>query len=340
MCSTDSGTPDSGTPDAGPQGCNDFVFNSDRPIVAATSSDPDAGVVTTIAQIRYGHLPDGGYFPYSSHVLINNATVQAVSFVSADGGTVGFWIADDSDAGIYVYKRGTDTITANPVAGDVVNIDGAFTTQPKYYAPEGYRYSVGNLYYGSGNAKNRPMIITPVASGTASPLSVDASCAMDAQGGTAKLYQDSQKHAGQLIHINGPLTLTEAHPTAMAQVTELIDGGALITSYRGFEVSGGILVDDSNTYSNDGGFGAPGHCDWAIVADGGATVTFPNGITGVWDSYTMHPCIDNGTGGCKTSGDNGYVPNAASLTSDGGNQSTTFALFPRDCTDLPGDAGI
>jgi hypothetical protein len=339
----DSGTPDSGTPDSGtPDGGGScFVSNSSRPTVAVLSTDPDSGTVVNVAGLRYGRQPDGGFLKFGGHVLVNNATVEAVDFVSSDGGTVGFWVRDDSDAGFYVYKRGTDTVAANPVPGDIVNIDGQFGTQTKYFAPDGYRYLISNQYYGSGNVKNRPLIITTLtpSTGAPAPLTLDANCGMDAQDGQQDLFQDSQFNAGQLIHINGPLAITNAQPLAMAQVTELQDGGALITGYRGFEVTGGILVTDSKTYSSDGGFGAPERCDWRLLADGGATVTFPNGITGVWDTYTMHPCIDNGAGGCGTTGDNGYIPNAGALTSDAGNPTYTFALYPQSCADLAGDAG-
>ena len=83
--------------------------------------------------------------------------------------------------------------------------------------------------------------------------------------------------------------------------------------------SGGALISNQSTYFN---------CDWRGSAhyDGG-TIIFPNGITGIWDTYTHAPCADGGVdSACFRN--SGSVPGTAN--------DYTYALFPRDCSDFNG----
>ena len=79
------------------------------------------------------------------------------------------------------------------------------------------------------------------------------------------------------------------------------------------------VVHTGSTYAN---------CVWRGSAyyDGG-TIIFPNGITGIWDTYTHAPCNDGGTStSCLHA--NGYVPGTAN--------DYTYAIYPRDCADFNG----
>lgn len=345
----DSGEPDSGTPDGGPSACT-FIPHSDGGLIALSMSK-DIATPVTLAQLRYGKPTDGGNFnAYGSHVSIEGAVVQTVSYVASDGGTSQFWIVDPNDptTGFWVYHRGTDTAYV-PVAGDVVNVDGFLNSDPKYYEPDGYRYNLGNLF--SGGTVQKVLDVEKTGSGTVPADNIaDSGCTFDAQEGARYFPQTQQAFAGTRLHIAGPLTLTNPNPVALGNVRLEQDGGATITSYRGFEVTGGILVATSNTYNADGGFGDQnGRCDWAELARADAGVTFPDGISGVWDTFTNTVCDVQASGECNSYAPNGYIPNPTTpfptRASDGGvvlpngNENYTFVLYPQDCADLPGDAG-
>jgi len=97
----------------------------------------------------------------------------------------------------------------------------------------------------------------------------------------------------------------------------------------GFEVSGsnlpaGLLIRNSQTFGvyPDGG----PRCDYGqMVADGGKTVTFPNGIRGVWDTFTQAPCVNGGLSCGSGAGvrDAGTVPGVGS--------PYVYVLEPMDC---------
>jgi hypothetical protein len=95
-----------------------------------------------------------------------------------------------------------------------------------------------------------------------------------------------------------------------------------------------VLVSNYKTFgvTLDGG---SSRCDWRNVVTDGGTVSFPNGIRGVWDTYSYVPCTDGGftfaDGGTSTDC-TGYVPGTAN--------NYTYILYPQDCaTDLPGVVG-
>ncbi|MGV3620897.1 MAG: hypothetical protein ACO1OB_08770, partial [Archangium sp.] len=131
--------------------------------------------------------------------------------------------------------------------------------------------------------------------------------------------------AGVLVHIPGPLTLSDPNPPAFKRVSL----NASDSVYFGFEVTGGVLVNNYRTYDftqSDGG-GRMG-CDYRLYANDGGTVTFPNGITGVWDTYSHASCEDGGTSNCSRRNP-GTVPGSA-------DNDFTYALYPLDCSMLPG----
>jgi hypothetical protein len=126
------------------------------------------------------------------------------------------------------------------------------------------------------------------------------------------------------VKIDGPLTVTDLNPEALHRVSAL---GAADTRYNGFQLSNGILVNNFRTFdgakTEDGGVS---HCDvrW-IIGDGG-TVSFPNGIVGVWDTYTMASCTDGGTTLTSCFNNKGTIPGVP-------DSGYTNVLYPTDCAD-------
>jgi hypothetical protein len=117
--------------------------------------------------------------------------------------------------------------------------------------------------------------------------------------------------------------LTNANPSALKRIS----ASANDSVHFGFEVTGGVLVNNYKTYGStqDGG---TKRCDWRALANDGGTVRFPNGIRGVWDTFTHAPCADGGTSS-SCFRDAGVVP--------GTDQTHTYVLYPQDCDqDLAG----
>ena len=270
-------------------------------------------------------------------VTLDEVVVTAVS--QATRGDAGdyiarFWVVDTCfpKEGIFVDKFFTDeTKNYEPKVGDVLSIQGLyrkFNATASDNAPserDAYRPVIKSDFRLGGGITGKLVIIKK---GTTTPPADNVVPAGfgDAKGGTET---PNPEFAGSRVYIPGPLTLTNAQPTAMKQRPEDPDSG----TYLGFEVTGGVLVSNYKT------FNVPG-CDWRAVAADGGTVTFQDGIRGVWDTYSNVPCVatDAGTrdgGGtfitCTQSGDGG-IP--------GTTNPYTHVLYPMDCTtDLVGDAG-
>jgi hypothetical protein len=245
-----------------------------------------------------------------------------------------FWVAHPCfpTEGIYVDKFYTDAVkNYEPKVGDVVTVEGLFrrytanasdTDSGNKRFREAYRPVIKSSFALGVPGATGNLVITKT--GEVARLADNAvpSGFGDAKGGTV---QANPGFAGSRVHIPGPITITNAKPLALKARPE----EPTHEQYFGFEVNGGILVNNHKTFAA---------CDYrAAVMDGG-TVTFPNGIRGVWDTYTHVPCTDGGTqtssdGGtffrCDVYGD-GKVP--------GTEQPYTHVLYPQNChTDL--DAG-
>lgn len=282
---------DAGNPNAFP--CPGPTFN-------------DGGTVT---------LAELASLPLCTHVRINNVVIHTLNRQSVSGTdwSSEFWVTDGSDGGAYVNKfRADPPTTYAGDAGDLLTLDGFLTKFSASTDGRGYRPYIGDLYPGTGTPRLNITVL-----GTAPippPASIDAGDFGNAVGGTV---QANPEAAGTLVHINGPLTITNSLPPAFRRFS--YDAGVLVeSSPGGFEVTGGILVNDSRTFRT---------CDWRSAADAGSTVTFPNGITGVWDTYTHQPFC-NPFPACATFG---AVP--------GADASYTYVLYPRDCvSDLDGGA--
>lgn len=276
---------------------------------AGTDAGTDGGVVPTmtITQLRQSGA-------FGSRVRLENVVVRDVSYVVQ--GTSGeyraeFWVVDPSNAkaGLWVDKFYTDTPgTYLPQKGDWISIDGWYVRMPAHFDRTGYRPVMRNEFTLDGGTGKLGIVVKGTM-GEPPPPTVNAGSFGNAGGGSVQANPD---YAGARVHINGPLTLVNAQPTAMGRTSV-----GMLVGYNGFEVTGGILVNNYRTFSG---------CDYRTMAESGSLVTFPNGISGVWDTYTHAPCTDTASPCYR---DIGSVPGTAN--------DYTFVLYPQDCTtDLPG----
>lgn len=257
----------------------------------------------------------------------SEAKRDSCSTATPNGWYASFWVADPArpqDA-VYVFKHCSDLPTDFQVAvGDVLDLDGYIGIEKNYVDREAYRTVVKSQYdfIEKNQRPGTPLRVTKM--GTMAPLGdlTVTSGFGDAQGGAARA---SPTYAGARVHLAGPLSITNAQPTALRRLGESQSGSAV---YFGFEVTGGVLVNNYKTYRGSTDGGVPG-CDWrSAVADGGSVV-FPDGIRGAWDTYAHAPCEDGGTSAdCRRS--RGLVPGIPDA-------SFTYVLYPMDCeTDLAG----
>ncbi|MFT3835749.1 MAG: hypothetical protein QM723_01980 [Myxococcaceae bacterium] len=264
----------------------------------------------------------------NDNVTVENVIVTGIenSFVHNPGGQFGgsFWIADQADQsqGFYVDQFYGDDPSYQAAVGDVLTIVGYVTSESKYTDRVGYRKAITDGFT-CQNVSDAGMWITKTGTGTVTPFNVSLPFGDSMGGSTRPNKEVSSAH----IFIPGPLTLTNANPSALKRISQVPNDSL----YYGFEVSSsqnsGILVDNLFTYdTSDGGV----RCDWRKVVLDGGSVTFPNGIGGIWDTFTDAPCYDGGTS-CSKAHDAGIVP--------GTTNTYTYVLYPLDCSELQGDAG-
>ncbi|QQR46868.1 hypothetical protein JKA73_12700 [Myxococcus xanthus] len=305
-CSPDSGTGDAGTGDAG----------------TGDAGTGDAGIQTVT--IREARLLDD-----RPQIILEGVVVTTVVYVSSKdtGVSADFWVADPNNAqdGIFVQKYRTDPPTTYvPARGDIVTIQGYVQNNSRFRDREGYRKVLKNNFDFRGASEATPMVITKT--GTMTPPN-DIAVSIDngfgnADGGAGR---PNLEHLGVRVHIQGPLTLTDANPMAMKRLATP-DGGE-DTMHFGFEVSGGVLVNNLTTFgtTTDGG---TSRCDYRDMVNDGGSVTFPDGIRGVWDTFTHAPCMDGGTSTFSCFNDAGVIP--------GTTNTWTTVLYPEGCDDLQG----
>ncbi len=302
----------------------------------------DGGIATkTIAQVKQATFKD--------HVRVDGVVVTVVDYNKAGGSAActgasppgwyaEFWVVDPADpsSGIWVDKYCTDLPTNfQPVPGDVLTIDGYFYTSSKFDDRSGYRYEIVSQY-GMVASNAAPLVITKT--GTQSPPLVDVEAPTGFGNSDGGRVLANREFSGARVHVPGPLVVTDPNPVALKRVSGLAGD----TVHFGFEVTGGILVDDYRTYGVTLDGGTP-RCDYRAVALDGGSVAFPNGISGVWDSYTHAPCEDGGTNlsACYLHQVAGYVPGTLGAAADGGNAKYTFVLYPMDCAhDFEGATGL
>ncbi|MDY7225287.1 hypothetical protein [Hyalangium rubrum] len=337
-----AGREDPGTED--PNGCTGVCNQND-----GGTNNPDGGRQCPVADSQgrgpIGQLRADG--DQGQRVQLSGLVVTTVDsfFRGNQGDYIAYlWVVDPCfpKEGMYVDKYFTDPVTNYlPAVGDQVTIDGLFrrynstgtdaddTTRHAYrpVLKSDFRLGIPGVT-GKLNITKTGTVTVPA------DLTVPAGFG-NATGGST---QANPEYGGARVHIPGPITITHANPEALKQRP----ADPADTTYLGFEVSGGVLVNNYKTFgeTRDGG---STRCDWHARVQDGGTVFFPNGIRGVWDTYSHVPCGDGGfnapDGGTFSScsfaaRDAGYVP--------GSNQQYTYVLYPQNCeTDLPGvfDAG-
>jgi hypothetical protein len=231
-----------------------------------------------------------------------------------------FWAVDPCfpKEGIYVDKFYFDPVTNYlPQVGDVLTVEGFY----RQYNPNASDADELRHAY-------RPVLKSDFRLGVPG---VSGNLKLT-KTGTAPVPADltvptpGPEYGGARVHIPGPLTISNSRPPVLKSRPDDPSHG----TYLGFEVSGGVLVNNYKTFgeSRDGG---PPRCDWGAIAQDGGGVTFPNGVRGVWDTYSYVPCV-----GGSSSPDGGTCPRDAGYV-PGTNQQYTYVLYPQNCgTDLPG----
>ncbi|MDP2271053.1 MAG: hypothetical protein Q8N23_09375 [Archangium sp.] len=283
---------------------------------------------------------------YPAKVALQGVVVTAVSFArrsssanlcagtSSAGVTADFWVADPAspENGVWVQKFRCDgDVDYFPVVGDVLNVSGVIGFESPFEQRVASRIMVksefdfipskpqGYVCALSSTPPCEPFVVT--RTGTMSPLPVvDQPNTFAAAG-----FRAEQALKGARIKIAGPLTVASITPEALHRVSAL---GAADTRYYGFELSNGVLVNDFRIFDGaqleDGGVS---RCDVRFAVADGGTVTFPNGITGIWDTYAFAPCLDGGTDIFNCFAGRGTVPPSP-------DSGYTNILYPTDCADL------
>jgi hypothetical protein len=276
----------------------------------------DAGTADSVTEVK--------------HVTVQGVVVTEISRIddrNTAGITADFWVADPASPqnGIFVQKfRDDPENNYRPAVGDVLTITGFFQNKSRFNDREGYRKVLKNNFDVRGGGAIVPLVITRTGTQAAPadvPVSIDAGFG-NADGGTARANIEL---LGARVHIAGPLTLTNPNPMAFKRLSALAGD----TVHYGFEVSGGVLVNNNSTFGTSPTDGGTPRCDWrARVNEDAGTVTFPNGIRGVWDTFTHAPCMDGGTNTFSCFNDAGVIP--------GTSNNWTSVLYPEDCDDLQG----
>lgn len=337
VCNSDAGS-DGGTTNPEPDG------GTTEPETDGGTTEPDGG---TTEPVTCPEPSSEGLGPIAQlkidsgegqrHVL-NGLVVTAIDYPSfvPDAGfaqTTQFWAASPCfpNEGIYIdrYWNNPNAGDYFPRVGDVISVDGLF----RHYSASGaatptnivsYRPVLKDSYGLEGASGS----ITVSKTGEVAPLpdnEVPAGFG-NSQGGTVKANPEFE---GARVFIPGPITISNARPLALKSRPYDPENDF----YNGFELEGGILVSNNRTYSK---------CDYRrIVADGG-TVTFPNGVRGVWDTYTNVQCAELGTnadgGTTCVKYANGGIPGTLEDGGVGMVTDYTYVLYPLNCdVDLVGE---
>ncbi len=304
-----------------------------------------------------GPTPDGGgNFSYdggttisaikgalfcSDKVTLKNVVITAIAnqFLGGQGDyQAQFWVAEPGNLkqAIYVDKFFSDPTVPAKVAlkvGDLVDIEGYTFRQGQFTDRIAYRLTLKSQFScrkpdGTFYSPAAPVTITVVDGGTVPAAPMAPAGFGDAMMGTARPNPD---FASARVFVPGPLKITNPSPMALKRLS----ASTTDNTYFGFEVTGGILVNNFNTFDrNEGDGGTLVRCDYRKKVLDGGSVVFPNGITAVYDTYSHAPCEDGGTGCAAT--DRRLKAVVPGTTND-----YTYVLYPADCTELVGvyDAG-
>jgi hypothetical protein len=305
----------------------------------------DGGTAFDLAQVQAllaGICPA----PPTGGVTVPSAVVTGVlqEYVSTQSGLPNdagsnafFWIADPQapQTALWVEKAPTDfaadavsgtDFVYDPQPGDLLTVTGFAADWPATgFAPleQADRATVSHQSLVTGTP-GAPLQLGLLGQGAPPPDNVVVAGFGNALGGTVAA---NPEYAGARVHIPGPLTITQGAPVALESYDRLTFPAAP-NGWNGFEVGSpdasfaGILVDELAGC----GYGA-----W--VRDGGK-VSFPNGVSGNWDTYAVQPCtgvVPDGGTVCP----NG--PGETPLVGGGVRNGFLYVLWPVDCTrDLDG----
>jgi hypothetical protein len=269
--------------------------------------------------------------------------VTAISFARASTsslcpglGTAGvnasFWVADPANpqSGVWVDKFRCDNPPDYlPQVGDVLSISGVIGLESSFRQQDGYRTTVQSEFDYIPNKpigyfctltsvpSCEPLVITRTSGTTPLPV-----VNVPSSFGSGGAIQAAAAHVGARVKIAGPLTVTDVYPAALRRLSALPGD----TRYFGYQLSNGVLVNNFRTF--DGAVlegGVVSRCDVRNVVLDGGTVTFPNGLIGVWDTYTHATCVDGGINLTNCLNNQGVVPGTAA--------NYTHVLYPTDCAD-------
>ncbi|WP_224369220.1 hypothetical protein [Hyalangium versicolor] len=351
-CSGRDEPPTDGGPDDGCTGvCSDGGTQSD----GGTDGGADAGPRVCPAADNQGRGPIGQIRANAKQgdaVKLEHLVVVAVDDLTKGGQgdyISQFWVVDPCfpKEGIWIDKYYTDV--PKPYAakvGDELTIEGLFrhinpigsdvntvTSNAQEKTRDAYRASIKSAFQiGDPNIKGN-LIITQTGTATVPADNTVPAGFGNSDGGT---LQPNPEYMGARVHIPGPISITNANPPALKQRPDDPTNDV----YLGFEVTGGVLVSNYKTFGVTFDGGTP-RCDWRNVVNDGGTVTFTNGIRGVWDSYSFVGCAD---GGFTNPNDGGTYPSCSYAFRDAGmipgtDNPYTHILYAQDCaTDLPGTA--
>jgi hypothetical protein len=336
-------------PDAGPNGCTGVCNQND----GGTDGGPDAGPRVCPQPDSQGRGPIGQL--RATGTQGQAVTLQNVVVVGVDDTTRGnqgdyisqFWVVDPcfKNEGLWVDKFYTDAPTTyDPKIGDELTIQGVFrrinaigsdvnasNSERQVKTRNAHRPSLKSAF-GLPNVSGNLVITKTGTVAVPADTTVPAGFG-NANGGAAV---PNPEYGGSRVHIPGPVSITNANPTALKQRPENPESNV----YLGFEVTGGVLVSNYKTFGETFDGGTP-RCDWRNVVNDGGSVSFPNGIRGVWDTYSHVPCAD---GGFTNPADGGTFSSCTFSYRDAGvvpgtNNPYTYILYAQDCpTDLPGVA--
>ncbi len=285
---------------------------------------------------------------FPAKVDLHGVVVTAVSFAAVSGASnncaglstkgvnASFWVADPNadHVGVWAEKFRCDgDADYFPHVGDIVNLSGIMGFESNFQQQDGYRIMIKSEFdyipssmRGSGYvcALSSTPPCTPFVvekTGTMAPLPAnEVPETFGADGG----IKAEPTYSGSRIKIAGPLTVKNINPEAFHQVSADPND----TRYFGFELSNGVLVNAFRTYSGatleDGGAST---CDVRAIIQDGGTFEFPNGVAGVWDTYTHASCADGGTKLYNCFNNKGTIPGTPDA-------NYTNVLYPTSCEDF------
>jgi hypothetical protein len=276
-------------------------------------------------------------FSAPSNPLAGNCKDIAKPTMDADPPTKGtlstFWVADPLNPkdGIFINKFRCDPpYDYAPVVGDILDIKGYIQIESRFTDRESLRTVVKSQF--NVLSGTRPAVCSLASTPPCQELDIKKTGTMAALAaasvpntfGRDGGLKSEFGYVGARITIAGPLTIADPSPLEMKRISAVPNDDR----YFGFKLNNGILVNNFRTFApNDAGPFDNGKCDYRVVVLDGGMVSFPNGLSGVWDTYAHTPCEDGGIGsGNACRNDGGVIP--------GTSANFTNVLYPTECADF------